>query len=328
MPGTEPPFKVPVSLSEVPRLAPSPGRDGSFSITVPQSTTSLTVSSVGFGTQDVPLGSSDNVTVPLQFASTATLDEVVVVGYGTQRRREVTSAVSTVKAEDFNQGGARNALDLIQGKVAGLTITRTGSSNPNSGVSIQLRGVTSLVGNLSPLIVIDGIPGGNLDLLQQDDIESFDVLKDGSAAAIYGTRANGGVILITTKKGRAGPARFDYSTYARKEYMTRRPDFLTAEQYRQKIAEGAIPAQYGTGIYGYNSDFFNDIINHQNLSQYHNLALSGGSGTTSYRGSLYYDKFEGIGLKNNRKQFGTRLKPEPPRLQRQANGPGECGDQF
>ena len=232
------------------------GADGTFSINVPQGTPSLTISSVGYGTQDVALGSSNTVSVALQFASTATLDEVVVVGYGTQRRREVTSAVTTVKPEDFNQGGARNALDLIQGKVAGLTITRTASSNPNSGVAIQLRGVTSLVGNIAPLIVIDGIPGGNLDLLQQDDIESFDVLKDGSAAAIYGTRANGGVILITTKKGKAGPARFDYSTYARKEYMTRRPDFLTAEQYRQKIAEGVIPAQYGTGIYGYNSDFF------------------------------------------------------------------------
>ena len=283
------------------------GADGTFSINVPQGTSSLTISSVGYGTQDVALGSSNTVSVALQFASTATLDEVVVVGYGTQRRREVTSAVATVKPEEFNQGGARNVMDLIQGKVAGLVITRTGSSNPNSGVAIQLRGVTSLQGSTSPLIVIDGIPGGNLDLLQQDDIESFDVLKDGSAAAIYGTRANGGVILITTKKGKAGPARFDYSTYARKEYMTRRPDFLTAEQYRQKIAEGAIPAQYGTGIYGYNSDFFNDIINHHNLSQYHNLALSGGSSTTSYRGSLYYDKFEGIGLKNNRKQFGTRL---------------------
>ncbi|HVF80773.1 MAG TPA: SusC/RagA family TonB-linked outer membrane protein, partial [Flavisolibacter sp.] len=225
----------------------------------------------------------------------------------TQRRKEVTSAVDHVGPADFNQGGARNAMDLIQGKVAGLTITRTGSSNPNSGVSIQLRGVTSLVGNLSPLIVIDGIPGGNLDLLQQDDIESFDVLKDGSAAAIYGTRANGGVILITTKKGRSGPARFDYSTYVRKEYMTRRPDFLTASQYRQKIAEGVIPAQYGTGIFGYNSDFFNDLINHDNLSQYHNLALSGGSANTTYRGSLYYNDFQGIGLMNNRKQFGTRI---------------------
>lgn len=281
-------------------------KDGSFSISVPRNAESLTVSSVGFGTQDVALGNSNTINVALQFG-TKSLDEVVVVGYGTQKRKEVTSAVATVKPEDFNQGGARNVLDLIQGKVAGLAITRTGSSNPNSGVAIQLRGVTSLTGSIAPLIVIDGIPGGNLDLLQQDDIESFDVLKDGSAAAIYGTRANGGVILITTKKGKAGPPRFDYSTYFRKEFVTRRPDFLTADQYRQKIAEGKIPAQYGTGIYGYNSDFFDDLINHDNLSQYHNLALSGGSANTTYRGSLYYDDFQGIGLKNNRKQYGSRI---------------------
>jgi TonB-linked SusC/RagA family outer membrane protein len=280
--------------------------DGSFSISVPTNATSLTVSSVGFSTQEVSIGNSNSVNVSLQFGGQS-LDEVVVVGYGTQKRKEVTSAVATVKQEDFNQGGARNPLDLIQGKVAGLAITRTGSSNPNSGVAIQLRGVTSLTGSLSPLIVIDGIPGGNLDLLQQDDIESFDVLKDGSAAAIYGTRANGGVILITTKKGKSGPARFDYSNYFRKEFVTRRPDFLTAAEYRQKIAEGKIPAQYGTGIYGYNSDFFDDLVNHDNLSQYHNLALSGGSASTSYRGSLYYNDFQGIALKNSRQQFGTRL---------------------
>src|SRR5690606_14668496 len=125
------------------------------------------------------------------------MQEVVVVGYGTQERREVTSAVASVKEEDFNQGGARSPLDLIQGKVAGLNITRTQGNNPNSGVAIQLRGITSLTGTRTPLIVIDGIPGGSLDLLQQDDIESFDVLKDGSAAAIYGTRGNAGVILIT-----------------------------------------------------------------------------------------------------------------------------------
>ncbi|HVG12668.1 MAG TPA: carboxypeptidase-like regulatory domain-containing protein, partial [Flavisolibacter sp.] len=283
------------------------GADGTFSITVPQAARTVTISSIGFATLEVPITSSNSVVAALEFG-TKSLDEVVVVGYGTQRRKEVTSAVASVKEEDFNQGGARNALDLIQGKVAGLAITRTGSSNPNSGVAIQLRGVTSLVGDRSPLIVIDGIPGGNLDLLQQDDIESFDVLKDGSAAAIYGTRANGGVILVTTKKGKAGPARFDYSTYFRKEYITRRPDFLTAAEYRQKIVEGVIPAQYGAGpIYGSNSDFFNDLVNKENLSQYHNLALSGGSASTSYRGSLYYNDFQGIAMMNSRQQYGTRL---------------------
>ncbi|MES2004672.1 MAG: SusC/RagA family TonB-linked outer membrane protein [Bacteroidota bacterium] len=280
--------------------------DGSFSIQVPATAKYLEVSSVGYEPLDVLIGSSKNLSITLTATSTD-LQDVVVVGYGTQKRKDVTSAVTTVKSEAFNQGGARNALDLIQGKVAGLAITRTSSTNPNSGVSVQLRGVTSITGNLSPLIVVDGIPGGNLDLLQQDDIESFDVLKDGSAAAIYGTRGNGGVILITTKKGRAGTPQYNYSNYERREYITRKPDFMTAADYRAKIADGTIAAQYGTGIYGYNTDFFDALVNHDNLSQYHNLSASGGTASSNYRASIYYNDFQGIALANNRKQYGARL---------------------
>lgn len=283
--------------------------NGTFSIQVPAGARTLEISFIGYAPQEVAITSG-----PLSVAlvPTATnLDDVVVdvvsVGYGTQRRKDVTSAVATVKDSAFNQGGARNALDLIQGKVAGLTITRTASSNPNSGVAVQLRGVTSITGNLSPLIVIDGIPGGNLDLLQQDDIASFDVLKDGSAAAIYGTRGNGGVILVTTKKGKAGAAQYDYNNYERKEYITRRPNFMTAADYRQKIADGTIAAQYGTGIYGYNTDFFDALVNHDNLSQYHNFAASGGTANSNFRASIYYNDFQGVALSNNRKQYGARL---------------------
>ncbi|HMH23590.1 MAG TPA: SusC/RagA family TonB-linked outer membrane protein [Puia sp.] len=284
------------------------GANGHFSISLPAAAKNLVFSFVGYASQELAIGSSAVMHVSLQ-PSDNSMDQVVVIGYGTQKRKDVTSAVATVKSEDFNQGGARNALDLIQGKVAGLAITRTGGSNPNSGVAVQIRGVTSL-GGLSPLIVIDGIPGGNLDLLQQDDIESFDVLKDGSAAAIYGTRANGGVILVTTKKGKPGPPRFEYSTYFRKEYITRRPSFLTASQYRAKIASGLYPAlthQYDTGLYKYNTDFFDSLVNHDNLSQYHDLAMSGGSANSSYRASIYYNDFQGIGLKNSRRQYGARL---------------------
>src|SRR5918993_3037947 len=142
------------------------GTDGAYSLSVPQNATTLTFSAVGFGEQEVRLSGSGTINVNLQ-SSVGSMDEVVVVGYGTQTRREVTSAVSSVKAEDMRQSGARNALDLVQGKVAGLQIRRS-SSNPNSGVGIQLRGVTSLTAGITPLIVIDGIPGGNLDLLQQE----------------------------------------------------------------------------------------------------------------------------------------------------------------
>lgn len=248
-------------------------------------------------------GKSTMLNISLE-EETSKLGEIVVVGYGTQKRKEVTTAIATIKAEDFNKGSARSPMELIQGKVAGLNIIRTQGNNPNSGASIQLRGVTSLTGTSTPLIVIDGIPGGNLDLLQQDDIASFDVLKDGSAAAIYGTRGNAGVILITTKKGMAGTPKFDYSTYFQRDYVDRKPDFLSAAQFRQKITEGVINAQSDLGG---STDMYNELINKSNLSQYHNFSASGGSGNTNFRASVYYNEFEGIAKENSREQFGGRL---------------------
>jgi TonB-linked SusC/RagA family outer membrane protein len=277
--------------------------DGQYKLEAPNGSGTLIFSFIGYLPQEVPVNERAVVDIQLQ-PDIRTLTEIVVVGYGTQKRTEVTAAVASVKPEEFRQGGARNALDLIQGKVAGLSITRTSGTNPNSGVAIQVRGVTSLTGSISPLVVIDGIPGGNLDLLQQDDIESIDVLKDGSAAAIYGTQANGGVILVTTKKGYSGPPRFDYSTYFRREYIQRRPDFLTAKEYREKLAEGLLPSGQD---YGHSIDAFDELVNHDNLSQYHNLALSGGSDNTSYRASLYYQDLQGIARENSRQQYGLRL---------------------
>ena len=280
--------------------------DGSFKLQVPANAGTLVVSAVGYEKKEITIGSAGVFDISLHFLNSS-LDEVVVVGYGTLKRKDVTSAVTTIKSENFNQGGARNALDLIQGKVAGLAITRTSSSNPNSGVAIQIRGIITVSSGPGPLIVIDGIPGGNLDLLQQDDIESFDVLRDGSGAAIYGTKGNGGVILVTTKQGRPGPPRYGYSTYIRKEWMTRRPDFMTASDYRAKIASGQFPQLSANSDKGASTDFFDALINHDNLTQYHNLSFSGGTAATSYRASLYYSDLQGVALMNNRKQYGARL---------------------
>ncbi|TDW96889.1 SusC/RagA family TonB-linked outer membrane protein [Dinghuibacter silviterrae] len=283
--------------------------EGAFTLTVRDNVKTLVLTSVGYTSQEISVGANDFVTVSLQLA-TRSLNEVVVVGYGTLKREEITSAVASVKPEDFNQGGARNALDLIQGKVAGLEITRTGGTNPNTGVSIQLRSATSLTGSISPLVIVDGIPGGNLDLLQQDDIASIDVLKDGSAAAIYGTQANGGVIIVTTKKGHAGPPRFDYSTYFRKDFVWRKPDFMTAAQYRQRALSGLYPNLtpiYTEGQYSANTDMFDSLVNKDNLTQYHNLSMSGGTENTSYRASIYYSDLEGIAQANSRRQYGARF---------------------
>ncbi|WPQ63112.1 SusC/RagA family TonB-linked outer membrane protein [Chitinophaga sancti] len=276
--------------------------DGSYSLNVPSGNISLVFTFVGYKTEEFPLGSSNTVNISLTADVTA-LKDVVVVGYGTQKKQEVTSAITSIEPTDFRQSGARNALDLVQGKVAGLQITRTGGSNPNTSPAIQLRGVTSLTGSMSPLIVVDGIPGGNLDLLQQDDIASISVLKDGSAAAIYGTQANGGVIIVTTKKGVKGPARVTYNNYFRKEFKSRIPKFLTAEEYAAKIADGEINAIDK----GYRTDFVDLLVNHDNLTQNHNLAFSGGGEQSNYRASVYYLNQEGILKENERQQYGGRL---------------------
>ncbi|MGK6350109.1 SusC/RagA family TonB-linked outer membrane protein [Parapedobacter sp. DT-150] len=271
----------------------------------------LVFSYIGYASEEIVVAQNATIDVQLE-DDTESLEEVVVVGYGTQKRKEVTSAVATVRAEDFNAGGARSPMDLIQGKVAGLNITRTQGNNPNSSAAIQLRGVTSLTGSRAPLIVIDGIPGGSLDLLQQDDIESFDVLKDGSAAAIYGTRGNAGVILITTKKGKEGEARFDYSTYVQREMVDRKPDFLTASDFRNLIAEGLINSDQD---FGASTDLYTELINQENTSHYHNFAASGGSANTNYRASLFFNDANGVAKQSSREQWGGRININQKGLQ-------------
>ncbi|MGN5956112.1 SusC/RagA family TonB-linked outer membrane protein [Sphingobacterium lactis] len=260
----------------------------------------LEVTYLGYKTQSITVQSS-LVNINL-VSNEEEIEAVVVVGYGTQKLKEVTSSVAHVDAEQFRQSGARNPLDLIQGKVAGLQVSRSGS-NPNTGVATQIRGAISVTGSASPLFVIDGIPGGNPDLLQQDDIESIDVLKDGSGAAIYGTSANAGVILITTKKGKPGKPQVNYSSYFRKDFLFNRPDFLTADEFRQKIAEGAIKSPDK----GFSTDFFDELVNHDNFSHNHNLSLSGGSEGTTYRGSVNYRNLEGIAKENGRKEYTVRM---------------------
>ena len=188
--------------------------DGNYRISVKPGSI-LEFSYVGFKKLERPVRKSDNVMNVVLEEDNQLLDEVVVVGYGSMKRSDIATAISSVKPEDMNLAGAnsRDVRQLLDGKVAGLSITRTNGSNPNNGVAVQMRGVVSVNGDIAPLVVIDGIPGGNLDLLRSEDIETIDVLKDGSAAAIYGSRANAGVILITTKRGTKGRTSVDYSTY-------------------------------------------------------------------------------------------------------------------
>jgi len=276
--------------------------DGNFSIDVSGNNAVLVFSYVGMDNLEKVIGSQDSFTITME-SSEESLEEVVLIGYGSQERRAVSTAVTKVETDDFNQGVVSSPVELIQGKVAGLQITRAGGNNPNGGTSIQLRGVTSITGSTSPLIVIDGIPGGNLDLLQQNDIESFDVLKDGAAAAIYGTRGTNGVILITTKKGKKGTSTFNYSTFVSRDYVNSKPDFLSADQFRAAIADGIISENNDLGA---STDIFDELINSSNLTQYHNFIASGGSENSNYRASLYYKDSQGIALENGREEFGVR----------------------
>jgi TonB-linked SusC/RagA family outer membrane protein len=289
------------------KFGTSTAADGSFTLQVNAGDKVLLLSSVGYEPQEVPIPNNGQLTIAMRPGKSSSLGDVVVIGYGNIKREDLTSAVTTVKPEDFNQNGARNVLDLIQGKVAGLTLTRTAGTDPNSSPSIQIRTATSLEGSIAPLIVVDGIPGGNLDLLQQDDIASFDVLKDGSAAAIYGTQANGGVIIVTTKKGRAGTTHYDYNTWASRQFVRYKPDFLTPSEYREKISQGLIPSSLGDGIYTGNTNAFDSVVNHSNLSNYHELAMSGGSANSSYRAAVYYSNLEGLGKADSRRQYGARF---------------------
>src|SRR5215217_7751150 len=291
---------------------------GKFSIPVTGPAENLTFSYIGYAPITRPAGAS-NIPLSIKMVPAAgeTLKNVTIVGvgYGTLDKKEVTSAVAHVDTAEFRQSGARSPLDLIQGKVAGLNLTRTGGSNPNSSPSVQLRGVVSVTGSASPLYVIDGIPGGNPDLLQQDDILSVDVLKDGSGAAIYGTSANAGVILITTKKGKPGAPTLNYSSYVRKEFIQNRLDFLNAAEFRDKIASGQIQAIDNGG----NDDRYDRLVNHDNLSQNHNLSLSGGSEQTSYRASINYRDLQGIALENGREEYTARINVNQKALDNKLN---------
>lgn len=275
--------------------------DGNYSIVPTSGDAVLVFSFVGLETVEQNVDGRSTIDVQLQ-ESQESLDEIILVGYGTQNKRSVTTSITKVTEQDFNQGVVTNALSLIQGKVPGLSITRPGGNNPNAGTSIQLRGVTSITGNTEPLIVIDGIPGGNLDLVQQNDIESFDVLKSGAASAIYGTRGNNGVILITTKKGKSGVTSFDYSTFLSRDYVNAKPNFLNADQYRQAMEDGV----FSSNDFGYSTDIFDELVNENNLSQFHNFVASGGGENGNYRVSLYYRNLEGIALENEREEFGVR----------------------
>lgn len=274
--------------------------DGNFSITAPANG-KLQVSYVGYEPQTVNIDGRTTINIILE-QNTSLLDEVVVVGYGTMDKKELTSAISHIGEKDFLTVSTLDPSMMIQGKVPGVSITNTGAGDPNNQASIQIRGVSSRSAGLGPLIVIDGVPGGNLTNINPNDIASFDILKDGAASAIYGTRGSNGVILVTTKKGsKDGATHTTYSATLSWDKIKKELDMMSAEDYRDvRLGWG------DTGVdLGGNVDWL-DEVSRTGFTMQHTLTVSGGNEKSNYRVSADYRKANGIDLRSDREEYGAR----------------------
>jgi len=276
--------------------------DGRYTISVASSNSVLVFSFVGYTSQELTVGSQTTVNVTLA-ESAIGLDEIVVVGYGTQQKRTVSGSVANVTEKNFNAGITRTAADFIQGKVAGLTIT-TSTGDVTASQSMRLRGTSSLTGSSEPFVVIDGVPGLSLNSVAPQDIESISILKDASSAAIYGSRSASGVILITTKRGAQNRTTVDYNVYGAIDKVSNIPDVLTAEQYRKYARDNNI--DISVFDLGANTSWFDEIMR-TGVSQNHDLSISGAGINNSYRVSVSYLDQEGVVLDNYMKKLNTRF---------------------
>ena len=308
---------------------------GAFSITVPDANATLVISSVSFATQEVSVKNRLNITIRLTASSNAE-EEVVVVGYGTQRRKDITGAVTSLSAEDFNRGANVSVTQLIAGRAAGVNVTQT-SSEPGGGLAVRIRGASSVNAGNDPLYVIDGLPVDNgaaidgaagrgfpagsqarnpLNSLNPNDIESVEVLKDASAAAIYGSRGANGVVLITTKKGKAGRLNITYDTYFGRQQVANKLDILSTSQYIQvqnelSVARGGsvLFAPSDIAAIGAGTDWQGLIFRDASM-QSHNLSFSGGNADTKYFASLNMFDQDGVVVSSGIKRYIGRINLE------------------
>jgi iron complex outermembrane receptor protein len=267
--------------------------DGKYTLTNIPPDGIVIFSYVGMNTQEIMVGGRTVIDIVMT-ETTIGIDEVVTIGYGILSVRKVSGSITNVTAKDFNKGASQNAADLLRGRVAGLTITSAGG-DVTASQTIRLRGTSSLTGSSSPFVVIDGIPGMDINSVAPDDIESISVLKDASATAIYGSRSASGVILITTKKGKQGHTNIAYNGYVAFDAATKTPEVLTARQWRDYTTAQNMDV---SGLdKGADTDWF-DEITRTGISQNHNLSLSGGLKNGSYRASFNYLNRQGVMIDN------------------------------
>jgi len=292
--------------------------DGSYSLEIPEGVNEVTYSYTGYSDYQLLLNSNETL-FNIEMSYGETLDEVVVIGYGTIKRDDATGSIQSVSAKDFNKGAITGPQELIAGKVAGVSISTTG--DPGGGSKIRIRGESSLNASNDPLIVIDGIPlengeiAGNrnpLDVINPNDIESFTVLKDASATAIYGNRAAGGVIIITTKKGKTqDKLSVGYSGNVSSGQIFNKVDVLDATEYRAIINElhgddSDVLDALGDANTDWQDEIYESAFGHE-----HNLNLSGGVKKLPYRLSLGFLDKEGVLKNDNYKRTSLGLNVNP-----------------
>jgi TonB-linked SusC/RagA family outer membrane protein len=279
-------------------------KDGGFSIANNSlQSLSVTVSFLGFDATERILIANQSLKIAL-IPNQRSLSEVVVVGYGTVRKKDLTGAVSTVGAKDLNPGAVTNPLQQLDGKAAGVNITQVGSE-PGVPPTIRIRGITSLQGGNDPLVVVDGIQG-NMDLLNQvppSEIASIDVLKDASATAIYGSRGAPGVVIVTTKKGTAGKTSVEYSENTSLDVIANKLKLLTADQWTAQAAAQNVDV---SANHGSNTDWFN-LLTRNGVTQNHTLAFGGGTNEFNYRASLTAINQTGIVINSSYKKYIGRI---------------------
>lgn len=285
--------------------------NGKFSMQVPNRSTILVFTYIGFETQEVTIGERASLNITMKDNATS-LNEVVVVGYGTQRKRGVTGAVASFKAEQIEEMPQTTVTQSLQGKIPGLTITTTSSNAEGNSNNIQIRGRNSITAGNSPLVVVDGIPfSDQLSEINPNDIESMDVLKDASSAAIYGSRAANGVILITTKKGKAGKTNISYNGYYGVDNIAHLPDMMNGDQfYKTKVDRFGQGVLTNTEINSYQSGISTDWVDlatRQGTRQQHSLSASGGSENMHYYLSGTYNGVNGIAKNDKFDRYNIRV---------------------
>ena len=289
--------------------------DGAFTINVADENAVLVISFLSYMEKEIPLGGQSQLTITLE-EDAAELNEVVVIGYGSKQKKDITGSIVSVKAEDFTQGANYSAAQLLNGAAAGVNVSQV-SSAPGAGLRVQIRGAGSINSDNSVLFVVDGLPGVDPLSLSPGDIESIDVLKDASSAAIYGTRAANGVVLITTKKGRAGKTVLNYNNYIGFQSVSKSLDVLGGRDYANLInlrAPGTYTdaqiSSFGDGT-NWQDQIFTEAVVHN-----HQLSLSGGSDKSSYYLGLNYFDQEGIVRNSGSDKYNFRINIQSNPLDR------------